>query len=195
MWNPPPEKNEEYVALVKYIIYAMPTALEHKSTQGFTPLHLAVTVRRPEIVELLISAGANQRVCDRHGRNILHNMLVPLVASDLAWHSTMSLFSPVRLRELFQLLDRSHIKEMLLERCTLGPHFSSLTPQAYWLKKNTSTHGRTSHMKPDVIKILTEYSGGEDMDLINGEGDLPLHQVSFPMKHPDFCNSELIIHP
>jgi hypothetical protein len=107
----------------------------------------------------------------------------------------MSLFSPVRLRELLQPLDRSHVKEMLLERCTLGPHFSSLTPQAYLLKKNTSTNSRTSHIKPDVIKILTEYSGSEDMDLINGEGDLPLHQVSFPVKRSDFCNSELIIHP
>lgn len=187
--------NEEYVALVRYIISAMPTALEHKSTQGFTPLHLAVAFQRPEIVELLISAGANQRVCDRHGRNVVHNMLVPLVASDKAWDTTTCHFNPVRLRELLQILDRSHVKEMLLERCTLGPRFSSLTPQAYWLKKNSSTHGRTSHMKPDVIKILTEYSGSEDMDLINGEGDLPLHQVSFSVKLSDCYTSELIIRP
>ena len=179
MWNPPPEMNEEYIALVKYIISAMPAALEHKSTQGFTPLHLAVAVQRSEIVQLLISAGANQRVRDRHGRSVVHNMLVPLVASDNSWDGTRSLFNPVRLRELLQLFDRSHVKEMLLERCTLGHHFSSLTPLAYWLKKNTSIGGWTSHMKPDIIEILTEYSGSEDMDLINGEGDLPLHQVSF----------------
>lgn len=163
---------KEYVSLVKFVLSAMPESLEQKSCQGFTPLHVAVAIRRPEIIELLIDAGANQRVRDACGRNVVHNMVVALSSSTLRADGMTDL---KRLRDMLQLFDKDHVKEMFLERCTLGREVSTLTPLAYWM---IHRHGWQDAMKPELIKILMEYSQGEDLELINGEGDLPLHYVS-----------------
>lgn len=75
------------------------------------------------------------------------------------------------LSKLLELFDKDAVKEMLLERCNEAP--GALTPLAYWMSK---TNG--SFKKPDFIAILAKYSSGEDLEMINGEGDLPLHVVS-----------------
>jgi hypothetical protein len=34
------------------------------------------------------------------------------------------------------------------------------------------------YKKADIVEVLTSYSLGEELEMINGEGDLPLHVVS-----------------
>ncbi len=143
----------------------MPESLEHKSVHGWTPLHLAVAVRRPEIVELLMAAGANQRARDKCGRNVIHIM----AGSD-----------PEILRKMISLFDKAHVKEMFLEKCNQGESFSQLAPLSYWMVKNAQNSDWNSinpDQKLEVIKVFAEHSQADDMELINGEGDLPLHQV------------------
>jgi ankyrin repeat protein len=184
--NPPIEKGtQEYLALVKYLVSAIPDAPETKSSQGWTPLHVAVAIRRPEIVEFLLSVGANQRVRDNCSRNVIHNMVVPPEGQTEMWTSPKSHLDPDKLRAIIGLFDKKHVEEMLLERCTLEPSLSTVTPLAYWMSKNTD------YKKPDIIEVLTEYSRGDDMGLVNGEGDLPLHQASsFPFASP-FAKADL----
>jgi len=73
-----------------------------------------------------------------------------------------------RLEKMLELFDKNALKEMLLERCTDTP--GALTPIAYWMAKNGG-----SFKGKKVISTLSKYSNGEDLEMINGEGDLPLH--------------------
>lgn len=75
------------------------------------------------------------------------------------------------LKQLLELFDKAALKEMLLERCSQAP--GALTPLAYWMAKNGG-----DYKKADVVEVLTSYSSGEELEMINGEGDLPLHVVS-----------------
>jgi hypothetical protein len=74
------------------------------------------------------------------------------------------------LQKLLELFHKDAVKEMLLERCNETP--GALIPLANWMAKNGG-----SYKKPDFIAILSKYSSGEDLEMINGEGDLPLHVV------------------
>jgi uncharacterized protein (DUF2249 family) len=38
-----------------------------------------------------------------------------------------------------------------------------------------------NYKKPDIIEALSKYSSGEELEMINGEGDLPLHVVCFQL--------------
>lgn len=67
------------------------------------------------------------------------------------------------------LFDEKAVKEMLLER-TSQPE--SATPLAYWMLRNGN-----NFKKPDILEVLAKYSNGEDLAMINSEGDLPLHFV------------------
>ena len=69
---------------------------------------------------------------------------------------------------MIDLFDKDGVKEMLLERCISHP--GALTPLAYWMSNSGGGYTKT-----DVIEILCKHSNGEDLEMINGEGDLPLH--------------------
>lgn len=165
----------------------MPDSLEQKSSHGLSPLSVAAALQRPEIMKLLLLAGANPRTVDICRRNVIHNTLVALRLGN-SGNSGRSLHSqtplspltePKLLEAILALFDKKDVKEMLLEKCTLGPQFSSLTPLAYWIANNVPGmyNNVKVHGKADIIEILLSYSDGDDMELINGEGDLPLHQV------------------
>lgn len=165
LYNPPAKDKEasaKYMELIKHIVSLSPDCLEQQSPDGFTPLHVAVYIQRPEVISYLISIGANQRHRDTLGRNLLH----ALVARRSGGVNT----DAKKLRSLIALLDKDAVKEMLLERCSNHP--GSLTPLAYWMAQNNGNYKKT-----DVIRVLSEYSTGEDLTMLNGEGDLPLHVV------------------
>ncbi|KAF4634032.1 hypothetical protein G7Y89_g4076 [Cudoniella acicularis] len=159
-----PEKNDEqkHIALIKHLINVAPETLEQKSSEGWTPLQVAASTRRPYVVEYLISVGANQRHRDKLGRNMLHS----LVASNQPYNAAR--VDAESLESIIELLDKDVVKEMFLERCSIAP--GALTPLALWMAKNGG-----AYKKPDVVKMLSKYSSGEDQEMINGEGDLPLH--------------------
>ena len=75
--------------------------------------------------------------------------------------------SSKKLQRMIQLFDEQAVKDMLLERCTCAP--GALTPLAYWMISSSSS--------PAIVEVLSKYSTGEDLEMINGEGDLPLHVV------------------
>jgi ankyrin repeat protein len=180
----PNKKNEhpEYLALIKHIVSVLPDSLEQKTSEGWTPLHLAVYIHREDVVSYLISIGANQRSRDRAGRNIAHSVLV-------SQNHSAARTKAKEIKKLLELFDKDALKEMLLERCNQAP--GALTPLAYWMARNNG-----SYKKDKVVKVLTSYSSGEELEMINGEGDLPLHVVSptIPSLSPQFITDEVIGH-
>jgi hypothetical protein len=80
------------------------------------------------------------------------------------------------LQDMLKEFDKEVVKEMLVERAMVQP--GALTPLAYWMAKNTQ------YKKADIIEALSKYSSGEELEMINGEGDLPLHVVCFQILIP-----------
>jgi hypothetical protein len=80
------------------------------------------------------------------------------------------------LNDMLKEFDKEAVKEMLVERAAVQP--GALTPLAYWMARNTQ------YKKADIIEALSKYSSGEELEMINGEGDLPLHVVYFPLLIP-----------
>ena len=83
------------------------------------------------------------------------------------------------LESIIKLLDKKDVQEMLLERSDDYP--SAVTPLALWMSK------AKRHDSIDFIELLLKYSTGEELEMINGEGDLPLHVVSYSLP----CKSKL----
>jgi hypothetical protein len=75
------------------------------------------------------------------------------------------------LESIIELFDKDLVKEMMVERCTWNGETS--TPLALWMSSNKSEYTET-----DFVQILAKYSTGKDLEMINGEGDLPLHMVT-----------------
>jgi hypothetical protein len=150
----------KYLALIKHLVSVLPESLEQKSSEGWTPLHVALYTQREEVVSYLISAGVDQRARDKLGRNAIHAMLVTR-------HGGAKIEAK-KLQPVIELFSKDGVKEMLLERCISHP--GALTPLAYWL---SCTGGNWNNS--DIIELLSKYSTGEDLEMINGEGDLPLH--------------------
>lgn len=166
--NPPRDQDKtHYLALIKHLVSVSPESLEQQSSEGWTPLQLAVLAHQPEVVTYLLSEGANQRHRDKAGRNVIHNMLAYR-------QNGGAKTEPKKLQEMIDLFDNAAVEEMLLERCAERP--GALTPLAYWMAKNAGVY-----KKPDIVTILSKYSNGEDLAMINGEGDLPLHVVSLQL--------------
>jgi ankyrin repeat protein len=151
------------MALIKHLVSVLPDSLEQKSSEGWTPLQIAVFTQRKEVISYLVSVGANQRSRDKEGRNIMH-IMVGRVATGGRKVSK-------KLQHMIELFDGEVVKDMFLERCTCSP--GALTPLAYWMAKGRGTGYRS----PAIIEVLSKYSTGEDLEMINGEGDLPLHVV------------------
>ena len=150
----------KYLALIKHLVSVLPESLEQKSSEGWTPLHIAVYTQREQVVAYLISAGADQRARDKVGRNAIHAML----GNRYGGAKTEA----KKLHSIIELFGKDAVKEMLLERCISHP--GALTPLAYWLSCSGG-----NWKKSDIIEILSKYSTGEDLEMINGEGELPLH--------------------
>jgi hypothetical protein len=176
LYNPWKEDRlDKYLGLIKHLISVAPETLEQKSSEGWTPLQIAVLAEQPAVVSYLLSEGANQRHRDKAGRNVLHSMLAYR-------HGGRAKTDPERLQKMIELFDKAAVEEMLLERCTENP--GALTPLAYWMAKNCGVYS-----KPDIVTILSKYSNGEDLAMINGEGDLPLHVVCIPPPSPSRANA------
>lgn len=127
---------------------------------------IAVAIREPAVVKLLISAGASQRGRDKQDKNIIHLLLEKqnLKTSEL--------------REMLSCLNPDAVKQMMLERCKVAP--TALTPLALWLSQihdnlYHSFHPQIDQPKHEILKVLMEYSSGQELEMLNGEGDLPLH--------------------
>jgi hypothetical protein len=159
------EKTKEYFTLIKHILSSIPDTLEKKSAQGYTPLQIAVLINRRDVVAYLLSIGAYQRARDRQGRNVIHHLI--------RTRTSRTDEQLEDIQNMIDLFDKDAIKEMLLERTTTFR--GALTPLACLIAQPVRYRKEL-----DIISLLSQYSTGEELEMINGEGDLPLHVVSPP---------------
>lgn len=174
-----PKKTD--LALLQHLLSVDPDSLDRRTIiQGMTPLHIAIKIERADIVSFLIAQGADQRSRDKENRNCIHHMLVPCNNS----FSLQSRSDAAPLRQLIDLFDPSVVKELLLSRQKPG----NQTPLTLWL------HGNQHHLDSDIIEILESFSSGEDLDIIDDTGDLPLH-IAIKKSHPTQVKSLIFFRP
>ncbi|RDW70384.1 hypothetical protein BP5796_08781 [Coleophoma crateriformis] len=161
--NPDKESTPSYLELIKHLVSSVPEYLEKKSSEGWTPLHVAVLQQRHDVASYLISCGADQRSRDRMNRNLIHHSVCPRRGRYQIQSETD------KLESMIEILDAENVKEMMLERCAHTP--GALTPLAYWMAKRYDAH----YTKSNIIAVLCKHSDLQELEMINGAGDLPLH--------------------
>jgi hypothetical protein len=147
-----------YIALLNYLITAVPSSLHTKSFSGDTPLTLAASRNHTLAVKTLIAGGADQTVRDKTGRNIAH--LVLRDAPD----------SAAILRELLGCIDARLLPSLMVERSLEGP--TGLTPMATWVN---NLSGFVDNF--DVFGAIVEVTPIAVWTMLDGSGQTPLHQV------------------
>ena len=141
-----------------FLIRTLPHRIEEKDSQGNTPLQLAFQLQRYYAAKTLIAAGANQMTRNAKGENIIHTILNN-------FHNLKSL------RGGMSLIAPDLLKPLFLEKCGEDP--GSLTPLAQ-LIRHDRIHGKDAC---DIIEVLLRYSGGKDLEILDGAGDYPLHYL------------------
>lgn len=159
----------ESARLLEYLIKEMPKTIDSKSLSGITPLHLAFRYARSDLAELLIGAGADQTIRDKIGRNIVH-FVAGYAGYSMEWTQGQS--------TILDVIDKRIVQELVQERCSVHP--GALTPSALALE-NLSNHSLDRALA--VMNFLCRYTGAKDLDLMNGEGNTPLH-VAVRNKQP-----------
>ena len=153
-----PNKDGSNPAL-DFLIRTLPQCIEEKDLRGNTPLQLAFELQRYYAVKALIAAGANQMTRNAKGENILHTVLTN--------------FSHLHfLRNVISLIEPGLVKPLLLERCS-GEDPGSLTPLAQLIRHNL-VHREDAC---GILELLLGYSGGKDLEMLDGAGDYPLHYL------------------
>ncbi|KAF4971655.1 hypothetical protein FZEAL_9782 [Fusarium zealandicum] len=180
------EPGQDANELLEYLVEACPESLEKKNSQGDTPLMVACRLGRTEVVRILVAANADQSTRNQKGENILHASL----AGNPMAH---------QLRELLDLLDPSLRSHLFLQRKNLQENGN--TPLHTWVSQASGVQSdddvnRYRHRyyyrsydsnlydKPydnrekdavHMLKLLLEYSQGDELEMLNGAGDTCLH--------------------
>jgi ankyrin repeat protein len=175
------DPNEHTDRLVKYLMKAIPASLETKSFAGYTPLHLAFKLGRLSIAKILIDAGANQATRDTHANNLIHDAVSNLPADRNG--KSVRIFG-----ELLELLDPELRSNMFHQRNS-SVTMTGATPLHAFIQQNygSSYHSYEAEWVKQHVAIanmLLKYSKGEDLAIINGSGDLPLHTLITAKSRP-----------
>jgi ankyrin repeat protein len=167
---------KDSLRLLRHLCKLYPKALGHRDAAGMTPLHLAFALRRTEMAKILLEAGADQTTRSNVRANIVHSILsddFPLRRKEFD-----------RVRELLGLINGRLISSLFTERTTKSP--GAATPLACWLNTHLKDYrSRYNYYDNDdgvgnyekLIKLILEYTKGEDLNIVNGEGDTPIHAV------------------
>ncbi|GAB1310959.1 Ankyrin repeat protein [Madurella fahalii] len=152
--------------LVSYLVKTYPSSIDVRAANGVTPLLLACKLGRPDVVKILINAGADQTAKDRARNNLLHAALeyTPCVK---------------RLKPLLDLLDRDLLVTMLKERNNL--EHNGRTPLHQWL------HGVASSSNDTIVDAairvfnmlvnISPETAKDALRMLDGAGDTPLHTI------------------
>lgn len=132
-----------------------------------TPLHLAFNLHKVEMAKILLEAGADQTTRNNVGANIVHSIFNDqfLKTDHLP-----------RIRELLNMIDPRLISSMFTERTTEQP--GAATPLARWIHanvRNAHNGNGVAAEREKFVELILEFSRGEDLNLVNGEGDTPVH--------------------
>ncbi|KAI1137936.1 ankyrin [Hypoxylon sp. FL0543] len=167
--------------LIKYLLKVCPSSFEAKSQEGYTPLYLACLLGRVEFAKTLIDAGADQSVKDKELNNIVHAALTNNPQGD----------EVDQLRKLLSLFDPDLRSHMFTQRNSLAR--GGDTPLHSWLKaanpisynwdysggyqyaRRTLQDENTTNIK--ILEILLDFSGGNELELLNASGDTILHSA------------------
>ncbi|KAK8049555.1 hypothetical protein PG994_011285 [Apiospora phragmitis] len=172
-----PEGDDTY-KLIKYLIRVCPSSLEAKSDAGYTPHFLAYLPGRDQVAKMLIEAGADQSVKDKQFNNIIHAALTNQPVLD-------------KLRKLLDLLDPELRSHLFVQRNHLV-HGGNTPLHSWLLSENPAIYSQRyayqSHYpnqsEPQegsdnvaILKTLLQYSGGHDLDILNGSGGTVAHSA------------------
>lgn len=166
------KSTNESIQLVKYLVKQLPHCISVKSMDGYTPLALAFYLHRVEFAKILIQAGANQTVRDKHGRNLLH--LLFFKAPD----------SLEKFQQMLDLVDPLLVSSMLVERSSLHP--GSVTPFSQWINTQWPrqlhyyrANDETREKLAIARKILdfAQPTGQKHLELLNGAGNTVVHDA------------------
>ncbi|KAK7424963.1 hypothetical protein QQX98_000241 [Neonectria punicea] len=167
--------------LLRYLVEACPGSLEKKNSQGDSPLMVACRLGRLEFVKILLEANADQSTRNSKGENILHAALAGNPKAE-------------QLRGLLDVLDIGLRSHLFMHRKNLNEN--GTTPLHTWVSQasgvqpeNTNRYNRYNSYynsyvnKPykkerdavQMLKLLLEYSKGEELEMLNGAGDTCLH--------------------
>ncbi|KFY22882.1 hypothetical protein V493_06259 [Pseudogymnoascus sp. VKM F-4281 (FW-2241)] len=167
MTTPSKEDQAKHLELVKYIASSDASLLESRSLGGFTPLHLACTRRDKDVIAYLISMGSKVRSRDATGRNMVHHLICPSTSNPMwtkEWEKLNGFAS------FLSLFNKGDITEMLLERDILG-----YTPFAFWQSQCQGTGSGESVHGTTIPEIVSSYTDGQHLAIMNAVGDLPIH--------------------
>ncbi|EXA52954.1 hypothetical protein FOVG_00985 [Fusarium oxysporum f. sp. pisi HDV247] len=167
--------------LLDYLVETCPDFIEKKNSEGDTPLMVACRLGRIDAVKILLAANADQSARNQRGENILH---AAIERSPKAY----------QLRELLDLLDSGLRSHLFLQRKNLNEN--GTTPVHAWIsqvsgmtlgadnRNNYRRYNGSGYAKPYIgqekelvlmLKLLLEYSKGEELEMLNGAGDTCLH--------------------
>jgi ankyrin repeat protein len=172
--------DDRSLAVLRHLCETQPEAINHKSAKGMTALQLAFSLHRVEMAKILIEAGADQTARNHEHHNLVHAALFHK-------HTDEGL---KKVRQLLELVDTRLVSGMFTERASCDP--GAVTPLAQWLymvrsqitqwnynRNPNYNNGQDTKSVVDVqqeyLRTLLEFSKGEDLGLVNGEGDTPPH--------------------
>jgi Ankyrin repeats (many copies) len=125
---------------------------------------IACQLGRVGFAKMLIAAGADQSTRNDKGENVVHAVIKPN--------------SPVcRTRTLLNLLDSDLRKHLFQQRRNLKEN--GTTPLHSWILSYGDRNHNFASTKGIVamLKLILEYSNGEELDMLNGAGDTCLHSA------------------
>lgn len=178
---------KESADLVEYLVTNLPEYLEKKTSDGETPLMIACRLGRTEFAKILIDGGANQSTRNLKGENILHACLSKLPKA-------------AQLKPMLDLFDAELRSHLFLQRKNITEN--GTTPLHTWICQASGlgatgdydqhygnyyyNHGRyisndTYSNEKDVVdtlKLILEYSKGEELSVLNGAGETCLHTAT-----------------
>lgn len=157
------KQTTDKLAMLKYLIEALPEAVEARSNDQLTPLLLAFRLHNLEAAKLLVNAGADQTARDKDGMNLMHQ----LVVYNMHDHEDIA-----HMRNMINAIDARLISSMCLQRCSAEP--GALTPLALWLARIRGSRD----FQVGVTRLILEYSSGAELTMLNGEGLTALHTVA-----------------
>lgn len=209
------QETDEAVKTVEYIAKHVPSCLEVKSADGYTPLAIAFSRRFARIAKVLIDAGANQATRDAKGNNLIHLALADIhgeTGINSGTEETENKNLTGTLQKLFELLDARLVPSLLTERSSEDP--GSLTPISRWMHRVTKdatyhyaelslNRYRENDAKAAVLRLLLDFAeptGQKHLELLDGAGNTPVHdavKLQLPKilglmldRRPDLLNRE-----
>jgi hypothetical protein len=121
---------------------------------------------------MLLDAGADPSTRDNSGKNLIHGLLEQLPRQ-------LKQNDHEAMQKMLELLDPAQRQEMMLERNSYGS--GANTPLHQWLDRDQRQYTTGDDVKncmgTTILRMLLNYSNGEDLYMVDGSGDTPVHKV------------------